>query len=75
MEPDRRCAKCGQAIPWGETDCPLCSERRGYLVAAARYIPSHCVRAYDPSVRHHDLYHQALLRGEKGLGAGLVQPG
>jgi predicted nucleic acid-binding Zn ribbon protein len=31
MEPDRRCAKCGQAIPWGETDCPLCSERLGYF--------------------------------------------
>jgi len=31
MEPDRRCAKCGQAIPWGETECPLCSERLGYF--------------------------------------------
>ena len=31
MEPDRRCAKCGQAIPWGEPECPLCSERLGYF--------------------------------------------
>ncbi len=30
MEPVRLCAKCGQAIPWGEPECPLCSERRGY---------------------------------------------
>jgi tetratricopeptide (TPR) repeat protein/predicted nucleic acid-binding Zn ribbon protein len=31
MEPERRCPACGQAIPWGETRCPFCSERRGYL--------------------------------------------
>jgi len=31
MEPDRRCGKCGQAIPWGEPECPLCSERPGYF--------------------------------------------
>jgi len=31
MEPDRRCEKCGQAIPWGEPECPLCSERPGYF--------------------------------------------
>jgi tetratricopeptide (TPR) repeat protein len=31
MEPERRCPVCGQAIPWGETKCPLCSQRHGYL--------------------------------------------
>jgi tetratricopeptide (TPR) repeat protein/predicted nucleic acid-binding Zn ribbon protein len=36
MEPDRRCAKCGQAIPWGEPECPLCSERFGYFWSQRR---------------------------------------
>jgi tetratricopeptide (TPR) repeat protein len=36
MEPGRRCAKCGQAIPWGEPDCPLCSERLGYFRSQRR---------------------------------------
>jgi tetratricopeptide (TPR) repeat protein len=36
MEPNRRCPLCGQAIPWGETKCPLCSQRRGYLWSLRR---------------------------------------
>lgn len=36
MEPERRCAKCGQVIPWGQVDCPLCSGERGYLWSLRR---------------------------------------
>ena len=36
MELDRRCAKCGQAIPWGEPECPFCSERLGYFWSLRR---------------------------------------
>ena len=31
MEPERRCQRCGQIIPWGYQECPLCSERSGYF--------------------------------------------
>lgn len=31
MEPERRCARCGQIIPWGCQECPLCTERSGYF--------------------------------------------
>ena len=31
MEPDRRCTKCGQVIPWGQVECPLCAEHGSFL--------------------------------------------
>ena len=31
MEPERRCPRCGQIIPWGSEECPICSERHGYF--------------------------------------------
>ena len=36
MEPDRRCAHCGQTIPWGEIECPHCSEHHTYFWALRR---------------------------------------
>ena len=36
MERDRRCPRCGQVIPWGETACPLCSEHRGFFWSLRR---------------------------------------
>ena len=30
MDTGRLCLRCGQAIPWGETQCPTCSQERGY---------------------------------------------
>ena len=31
MEPERACPRCGRKIPWGQTECPFCSERQGYF--------------------------------------------
>ena len=36
MQPDRRCPRCGQIIPWGCQACPLCAERGGYLWSLGR---------------------------------------
>jgi tetratricopeptide (TPR) repeat protein len=36
MEPERRCPRCGQIIPWGSEECPFCSERRGYFWSLRR---------------------------------------
>src|SRR6516164_8318423 len=36
MEPERRCPKCAQVIPWGEIECPLCSEQHGHLWSLRR---------------------------------------
>lgn len=36
MEPDRRCPQCGQIIPWGCEECPLCSAQRGYFWSVGR---------------------------------------
>ena len=36
MVSERSCAKCGRMIPWGEKECPLCSERRGYFWSLRR---------------------------------------
>jgi tetratricopeptide (TPR) repeat protein len=36
MEPDRRCPRCGQIIPWGSERCPLCSPTRSYLWSVRR---------------------------------------
>src|ERR1035438_3595028 len=31
MEPERRCPKCGQVIPWGQTHCPRCAGHGRYF--------------------------------------------
>ena len=36
MDSERLCPRCGQAIPWGQTQCPLCSEHRGYMWSLRR---------------------------------------
>jgi tetratricopeptide (TPR) repeat protein len=36
MQPDRRCLRCGQIIPWGCEGCPYCSSRRGYFWTVRR---------------------------------------
>jgi tetratricopeptide (TPR) repeat protein len=36
MEVERRCAKCGKVIPWGESECPMCSEHATFLWSLRR---------------------------------------
>ncbi len=36
MEPERHCPRCGLKIPWGQTECPFCSVRGGYLWSMRR---------------------------------------
>ena len=36
MEPERPCPQCGRKIPWGQTECPFCSEQRGYFWSLRR---------------------------------------
>ena len=36
MGPERRCPKCGQVIPWGQTQCPRCSGRDKYFWSMRR---------------------------------------
>lgn len=36
MQPDRRCPRCAQIIPWGCEECPYCSARRGYFWSVRR---------------------------------------
>ncbi len=36
MEAERRCAKCGQMIPWGQVECPLCTEQTTFLWSLRR---------------------------------------
>lgn len=31
MQAERRCSQCGQVIPWGQGECPLCSPHSGLL--------------------------------------------
>lgn len=31
MDPDCRCRKCGQVIPWGQVEWPLCGEHGSFL--------------------------------------------
>ncbi len=31
MAAERHCPKCGQVIPWGQVECPLCTERTSLL--------------------------------------------
>jgi tetratricopeptide (TPR) repeat protein len=83
MELDRRCAKCGQAIPWGETECPLCSERLGYfwlqrrdtflilvfvLIILLFVITGYAARRYHAVER--GLAQDWYSRGEQALMAG-----
>lgn len=36
MQADRRCSQCGQVIPWGQVECPLCSPHSGLLWSLRR---------------------------------------
>jgi len=36
MQPERRCSRCGQVIPWGQVECPLGSPRAGPLWSLSR---------------------------------------
>jgi tetratricopeptide (TPR) repeat protein len=36
MQAERRCSQCGQVIPWGQVECPLCSPRGGFLWSLRR---------------------------------------
>jgi len=83
MEPDRPCPLCGRTIPWGETECPLCSEHHGYLWSLRRdtfllvifallilmfVITGFVVRSY--AARERRLAQDWNSRGEMELRAG-----
>ncbi len=36
MAAERQCPKCGQVIPWGQVECPLCAEHTSYLWSLRR---------------------------------------
>lgn len=36
MTAERQCPKCGQIIPWGQVECPLCTERTSYFWSLRR---------------------------------------
>ncbi len=36
MAAERQCPKCGQVIPWGQMECPLCTERTSFLWSLRR---------------------------------------
>lgn len=36
MEPEKACPRCGRKIPWGQSECPFCSEHRGYFWSLRR---------------------------------------
>jgi tetratricopeptide (TPR) repeat protein len=36
MQPEPRCSHCGQVIPWGQVECPLCSPHAGPLWSLSR---------------------------------------
>lgn len=83
MDPDRRCANCGQVIPWGQVKCPLCAEHGGYLWTLRRdtfllltvlilivlfVLTGFAARSYH--ARQRVLGGDWFARGDKDLGAG-----
>src|SRR2546425_370354 len=83
MAGDRPCPTCGQLIPFGQSECPSCSERKGTLWSLEReafvLLPSPALvaffivtgfaaRAYHSKEKH--LADEWYARGEANLGAG-----
>jgi len=83
MEPERQCPRCGRKIPWGQTECPFCSEHQGYLWSMRRdtflgvvivslillfIITGMVVRRYHAVER--DLAQDWYSQGEQALQAG-----
>jgi tetratricopeptide (TPR) repeat protein len=83
MDTGRLCLRCGQAIPWGQTQCPICSEERGYMWSLRREafllviflllaflfgITSFAVRSFRAVQKH--LAEEWYSHGEQDLKAG-----
>src|SRR5712691_1007165 len=83
MEGDRPCPTCGQLIPFGQSECPSCSERKGTLWSLEReslvlltfpalvaffVVTGFAARAYHSKEKH--LADEWYARGEADLGAG-----
>src|SRR3989442_7483785 len=83
MAGDRPCPTCGQLIPFGQSECPSCSERKGTLWSLEReslvlrtspelvaffIVPGFAARAYHSKEKH--LADEWYARGEANLGAG-----
>ena len=83
MQVERRCEQCGQLIPWGEQECPMCSENGRFLWSMRRntllllsflvliilfVITTFAVKAYRAKERA--LARQWYVSGERELTAG-----
>ena len=86
MQAERRCEQCGQLIPWGEQECPACSENGRFLWSMPRntllllsflvliilfVITTFAVKAYRAKERA--LAQQWYVSGERELAAGRAE--
>jgi tetratricopeptide (TPR) repeat protein len=86
MQAERRCEQCGQVIPWGERECPACSENGRFLWSRSRNtllllsflvlivlfsITTFVVKAYRAKERA--LAQQWFVAGERELRAGRAE--
>jgi Flp pilus assembly protein TadD len=83
MQAERRCEQCGQLIPWGEQECPACSESGRFLWSIPRnallllsflvlifffVLTSFAVKAYRAKER--EVAQAWYVSGERALTAG-----
>ncbi len=86
MQAERRCGQCGQLIPWGEEECPGCSENGSFLWSIPRktllllslliliilfFITTFAVKAYRAKERA--LGQRWYVAGERELAAGQAE--